>query len=64
MKHDLFIREHNVQAHLDIESDVRKQSNGVFNFTLRINGGNIVDYNVVEYVNASKYRSVKSITGE
>lgn len=59
---DLVIREHNVQAHIDIESDIRRQGNGLITFTVRINAGNIVDYNVVEYVNANKYSGLKPTT--
>ena len=43
------VREGNVKPHLDIEKDIKKQVNGLFSFTLRINQGNIVDY--VNYKN-------------
>ena len=54
MKYDLKIREHNVQAHVDIESDIQEKKTGQMTFTLRLNGGNIVDYSLVEYVNVRK----------
>lgn len=49
------IRKHNLKAHDDIERDIQGQQNGLLTFTLRVNGGNIVDYNVVEYVDARQY---------
>ena len=62
-KYELFIRKHNVPAHLDIERDIKTKKDGLFTFTLRINGGNIVDYNLVEYVDVKrKYLGVKSVT--
>ena len=65
MKYALSIRDHNIKAHLDIKEDIQKQKNGQFTFTLRVNNGNIVDYNVVEYVNArNKYLSLKSVVVE
>ena len=45
------IRKANIQAHDDIETIILNQQNGLLTFTLRINGGNIVDLNVVELVN-------------
>lgn len=44
------IKKHNVEAHVDIEKDIKDRNTGQFTFTLRINDGNIVDYNVTEYV--------------
>ena len=62
MKHGLSIREHNKQAHIDIEDDINDRFNGLFTFTLRVNAGNIVDYNLTEYVNAKqKYLKLKRI---
>lgn len=52
---DIDIREHNKQAHLDIEKDIEFQQDGLFTFTLRISNGNIVDYAVVEYADSRKY---------
>lgn len=53
------IRQANIQAHDDIETDILNEQSGLLTFTLRINGGNIVDYNVVKYVNVREY-----LTGE
>lgn len=61
MDYALDIRDHNKQAHIDIEEDIQAQKNGLFTFTLRINGGNIVDYNLTEYVPASKYLRLKGV---
>jgi hypothetical protein len=55
------IRDSNINAHLDIEKDIEKRKNGLFTFTLRVNNGNIVDYNIVEYVNARKYFDLKKV---
>lgn len=49
------IRQANIQAHDDMETDILTQQNGLYTFTLRINGGNIVDYNVVQYVDVNEY---------
>jgi len=62
MKYELSVRKHNVTAHLDIEKDIKIKKNGLFTFTLRINGGNIVDYSLVEYVDIKrKYLGVKAV---
>ena len=61
MKYDLSIRKHNEKAHIDIENDIGKIKNGVFTFVLRLNNGNIVDYNVVEYVDVNKYAGIEQI---
>ena len=53
-KYELSIREHNIPAHLDIERDIKLKKNGLFTFTLRINGGNIVDYSLMEYVDVKR----------
>ena len=53
------VRKHNLQCHDDIEKDIQEQQNGNFNFTLRINNGNIVDYSVVKYFDARKYLTGK-----
>ena len=53
-KYDLSIREHNVPAHLDIERDIKLKKDGLFTFTLRVNGGNIVDYSLMEYVDVKR----------
>jgi len=65
MKHELSIRDHNKQCHIDIEEDIKLRKNGLITFTLRVNNGNIVDYNVTEYVNdKEKYVSLKRIVIE
>lgn len=46
----LNIREHNLPAHAHIELDIISKKSGHITFTLRVNAGNIVDYNLVEYV--------------
>lgn len=60
--YQLKIRESNKAAHIDIEKDIQERRNGLFTFTLRVNGGNIADYNVTEYVNAKeRYLRLESI---
>lgn len=62
MQYQLSIREHNKEAHVDIENDIQAKQNGLFTFTLRVNSGNIVDYNVTEAVDVRrKYLSPTSI---
>ncbi|OFW53996.1 MAG: hypothetical protein A2163_07955 [Actinobacteria bacterium RBG_13_35_12] len=61
MKYSLDIREENVPAHLDIEKDIHKKANGVFTFTIKLNNGKIVDYNVVEYVDPRDYLQLASV---
>ena len=57
------IREYNIQAHADIEVDIINKKNGQMTFTLRLNGGNIVDYNLVEYVDVRrKYGELGKVT--
>jgi len=61
-KYELDIRKHNIPAHLDIERDIKTKKNGLFTFTLRINGGNIVDYSLMEYVDVKrKYLGVEAV---
>jgi hypothetical protein len=63
MKYALNIKDHNRQAHLDIEKDIEVKKNGLFTFTLRVNNGNITDYNVIEVVNArDRYLSIRKVT--
>lgn len=58
----LQIRDHNIAAHLDIESEVELRKDGLFTFTLRVNNGNIVDFNVTEYVDVKqKYGIIKAL---
>lgn len=61
INYSLDIREHNKQAHADLESDIKNKKAGQFTFILRVNNGNIVDYSVMEYVDATKYMSVKKV---
>lgn len=61
----LDIREHNVPAHLDIEKEVSQRKSGLLTFTIRVSGGNIVDFNVTEYVNVKqKYGIIKALVIE
>lgn len=64
MNTELSISEKNVLPHTDIERDIQERQNGLFTFTLRINNGQVVDYNVMEYLDGNKYLSLKSITLE
>jgi len=58
--HSLEIRKWNIPAHIDIEDDIKKRQNGRITFTLRFNAGNIVDYNLVEYIDPrTKYINLK-----
>lgn len=58
--HSLDIRKWNVPAHIDIEDDIKTKQNGRITFTLRFNAGNIVDYNLVEYIDPrTKYSDIK-----
>ena len=53
---DLTMKESNIPVHLDVEEDIKKKKDGLITFTLRINNGNVVDYNKTEYVDAkTKY---------
>ena len=56
MKYSLDIRKSNIPCHLDLEKEITLKKNGLFTFTVRVNSGNIVDFNVVEYVNVSTYQ--------
>lgn len=61
----LEIRDYNIPAHLDIEKEVSDRKNGLFTFTLRVNNGNIVDFNVTEYVNVKQaYGIIKALVIE
>lgn len=65
MKYALNIREHNIKPHLDIEEEVKLLKNGLFTFTLRVNNGNIVDFNVTEYINVKQqYGIIKQVVIE
>lgn len=64
MKYELVISPQNEKPHTDIEHDIEAKKNGLFTFTLRVNGGKIVDYNVIEYVDARKYISLSKVIVE
>lgn len=58
------IRKANIQPHDDIETAILTQQNGLLTFTIRINNGNIVDFNMVKYVNAKSYLTNGLLTQE
>ncbi len=47
---DTKIRPFNKQCYKDILADMLKRKNGQFQFTIRIAGGNVIDYVTVEYI--------------
>ena len=60
--YQLQIRDSNIPAHLDIEKEVEDKKNGLFTFTIRVDNGSIVDFNVTEYVNVKqKYGVIKAL---
>jgi len=62
MEYSLSIRQDNIPAYLDIENEIQLKQNGLFTFILRVNNGKIVDFNVLEYVDArAKYFRLKEI---
>lgn len=61
MKYSLTIRKHNEKAHLDIEADMQQKKDGLFTFILRVNNGNIVDYNIMEVIDGDKYAGLEQI---
>lgn len=64
MNYALEIREHNRQPHLDIEKDIEIKKDGLFTFILRVNNGNIVDYQVMEYAEGRDYLKLKQVVVE
>jgi hypothetical protein len=60
-QYNLNINPHNIEAHTDIEHDIKKQKDGLFTFILRVDNGNIVDYNVVEYIDIAKYLVLRQV---
>ena len=62
IKIDNFVSQQNAQAHVDIESDILSQGNGLFTFILRIHNGKITDYSVVKYADARKYFRLTEVT--
>lgn len=59
MNYKLSIRDHNKQAHADLEKEIELKKNGQLTFILRVNNGNIVDFQVMEVVTALNYISLK-----
>ena len=55
MNYSLEIRQANIQAHLDIEREIANKKDGQMTFTLRINGGNVADVVMVEYIDVQPY---------
>ena len=55
MNYSLEIRQSNIQAHLDIEREIANKKDGQMTFTLRINGGNVADVVMVEYIDVQPY---------
>ena len=49
----------NSKAHIDIENDIQETKDGLFTFILRINNGEIVDYNRIEHIAASYYAGIE-----
>ena len=47
---DLGIREHNWEAHKDIQKDMCAKVNGLFTCIIKISAGNIVDYVEMENI--------------
>jgi hypothetical protein len=60
-KYSFIVKTENIKPHLDIENDIKKQLNGLFSCTLRINQGHICDY--VNYRNCvtSEYNPFFSV---
>lgn len=61
IQYDLEIRPHNQQAHIDIENDLQAKKNGLFTFIIRVNGGNIVDYILMEQDDGRKYAGITRV---
>ena len=64
MKYELDIREHNRQAHIDIEQEMQAKKDGLFTCIIRVNNGNIVDSVIMEYADARKYLVLKKVVIE
>jgi hypothetical protein len=58
LKYDFIVKDHNIPCHLDIERDLKVQSNGLFTFTLRVNNGLIMDYVNYRNPDASEYSAI------
>ena len=61
MQYALEIPEYNIQAHVDIESDIQKQRNGLFTFIIRLNNSKVVDYSILSYATARDYLELKRV---
>ena len=59
MQDAIQIRQHNIKPHADIEVEIIQKQTGRMTFTLRINGGNIVDVSFVQYVDVKEKYSIK-----
>jgi len=55
MKYGVKLNPKNLQAHLDIESDIQRIKNGTINFVLKVNRGNLVDYVIYESVRDTEF---------
>ena len=64
MIYSLTIREHNKQAHFDIDKDIIRKQNGLFTFVIRVNNGNIVDYVTLETENYGRKQVSNTGTGQ
>lgn len=62
MNYQLNTRQHNKQAHVDIERELDLRKNGQFTFTLKVNGGNIMDCQIMESADIRNYLQLKSVT--
>lgn len=62
MQYSLEIREHNRQAHIDVENEIQSKKDGLFTCIIRVNNGNIVDSVIMEHADSRKYLVLKSIT--
>lgn len=62
MNYALEISPHNSQAHIDIEDEIKRKQDGLLTFILRVNDNRIVDCVIMEYIDARKYLTLKSIT--
>lgn len=50
----------NVDAHVDIEKEIKKRNNGLFTCVVRVNSGNIVDVVIYEYGTIKDYTQLSS----
>jgi len=63
MPDTLRVKQHNQEAHHDIDTDIMSKVNGLFTFVIRVNDGNIVDYVVFESKSYAKQRKAqRSVT--